>query len=75
MNNFSKWYSRFLKTGDPQPLQFGMTRDQIRSLFGEPHDIGGTSKKQRLPLILKYNDLEFHFGPKSTDGLVRIFRD
>ncbi len=45
----------------------GATRDELRQLLGEPDQVGGTSRRQRVPQIWKYGEIEYHFG---TDGRV-----
>ena len=72
LDSFEKWYARFRKTGDPHPLKEGLTRAQVQDLLGAPTDSGATSRKQVLPLILVYRDIELHFGPKPNDPLVMI---
>jgi len=52
-----------------------MSRQETKSIIGEPDAKGGTSNKQRLPLIWKYFDLEFHFGPSSKDGVILIYME
>jgi hypothetical protein len=38
--------------------------------LGEPNHVDGTSRKQRLPLIWKYDEFEFHFGEKGKVWLI-----
>ncbi len=72
---FKNWWATFAATGDICPLKLGATRDEVRSLLGEPDDTGGTSRKRGLPMIWIYAELEFHFGPKPGDGLNLIYQD
>ncbi len=71
---FKSWWANFAVTGDICPIRLGATRDEIRSILGDPDDTGGTSGKQ-LPMIWKYDELEFHFGKRSGDGLFLIYKD
>jgi len=52
-----------------------MTRQEVKTISGEPDDKGGTSKKQRLSLIWKFYDMEFHFGPRVEDGVNLIYME
>jgi hypothetical protein len=38
-----------------------MKRADVRKLFGEPPDVGGTSRNYKKPRIWKYGDIEIHF--------------
>ena len=46
------------------------TRDELRRHLGEPDAVGGTSRKQRVPLVWKYREIEFHFGPDGRVWLI-----
>jgi hypothetical protein len=72
MTAFHQWYEQFAKTGDVQPVRFGMSRAELREMFGEPGATGGTSKKYREPAIWVYDGLEFHFH---HDELCLVFKD
>ena len=50
----------FLRSGAFGPVRLGDSVDSIRSTFGEPTDVGGTSHRHRTPGIWKYGDIEFH---------------
>jgi hypothetical protein len=52
-----------------------MSREDLRILFGDPDDTGGTSRKHPTPSIWKYGDLEFHFGFRSDDSLWFIYME
>ena len=66
---FQAWWAKLRDTGSISPLAWGATREQVLSALGEPDTTGGTSRKQRVPLIWKYEDLEIHFGRGDGDGL------
>ena len=72
---FQEWWDRFKVTGDICPVRLGMSRDDLRMLFGDPDDTGGTSRKHPTPAIWKYGDLEFHFDFKSDDRLCLIYME
>jgi len=72
---FKSWSRKFGETGDICPVRLGCTREEIRSIFGEPDAVGGALHKHKPPKIWKYGDLEFHFGTKSTDTLSLIWSD
>ena len=71
---FKSWWTKFGETGDICPIKLGCTRQEIKSLFGEPDRVGGTSHKHKTPSIWKYGELEFHFG-KGMDELSLIYSD
>ncbi len=72
---FREWWRRMRETGDICPVALGDTRARIRELLGEPDDVGGTSRQHRLPRIWKYGSVEFHFGPRQSDGLDLIYAE
>ena len=43
--------------------------------FGESDDVGGTSRKHRVPAIWVYGGLEFHFDYTAGGELCLIYRD
>jgi hypothetical protein len=62
-------------------IRLGMTREEVRSLLGDPDDTGGASRKYKHPCIWKYGDVEFHWpltkspGQISSDGLRLVIVD
>ena len=74
---FSAWWDSFRLTGDICPLRLGMSRDEIKTLLGQPDDTSTPSRKYRTPSILKYGDVEFHFGlgPEGRLQLIYLERD
>jgi hypothetical protein len=72
---FQAWYEKFASSGDICPIRLGMSRDQLRAAFGEPDDVGATSRKRREPAIWVYGGLEFHFDHTAGDELFLIHRD
>lgn len=64
----------FLRTGILGPVRLGMSRAQVRDVLGDPEHTGGISRKQRMPTILKYGDLEFLYRP-GEDHLQAIHMD
>ena len=50
----------FLRSGEFGPVRLGDSVDSLRSVFGEPSVVGGTSRRHRPPGIWKYGDIEFH---------------
>jgi hypothetical protein len=65
---------QFVRTGILGPVRLGMTREQLRQILGDPAATGGTSRKYRVPSILKYGDLEFLFEPNGH-SLRTIYMD
>ena len=70
---FKKWWSVFKSTGDVCPLRLGDTREQVKAVLGEPDSTGGTSRKNMVPAIWRYEEVEFHFGAKANETLSLIF--
>ena len=63
-------------------LQFGSTttnfssadtKESVKEKLGEPDDIGGHFGKRKIPLIYKYESIEFHFDTDRT--LFLIYKD
>ena len=73
--NFDEWSNQLRTKGWIQPIQFGMSRENVRALFGEPDAIAKGWRKAAAPMVLKYGRIEFHFGPESEDGLSLIYSD
>ena len=59
---------------DISPLKFGISQDVVIEIFGNP-DAVSTMRSDGKPLILKYHDIELHFGGKSHHGLYLIYSD
>ena len=75
---FDAWWANFRVTGDICPIRLGMTRDEVKAIFGEPDDVSTMSRSQRVPAIYRYKDLEFHFGQGGSGpqaGLSLIYRE
>ena len=62
-------------------IRLGMTRQELEGVLGVPDDVGGTSRKYRIPSIWKYGDVEFVFpGAQSlhyckAQGLIYVYVD
>ena len=72
---FQEWYEKFASTGDICPIRLGMSRDEIRATFGEPDDVGATSRKRPEAAIWVYGGLEFHFlriAPKAVRQVLEL---
>lgn len=72
---FKDWWREFRVTGDICPVRLGMTRDELKAIFGEPDDVSTMSRKQRVPAIWKYDDLEFHFEHEPDGKLWLIYSE
>ena len=70
-SEFNNWWESFRVSGDICPVRLGITRDELKAILGEPDDVGGTSRKQRTPVIWKYDQLEFFFG-RGSDGVLEL---
>jgi hypothetical protein len=58
------------------PLRIGASRDAVLEYLGAPSDTScARSPGTRQPAILKYGDLEFHFGERGGQSLTLIFAD
>jgi len=62
---FNDWWSGYELAGSITPVQLGMTRDDLRALFGEPDDTARGWRRRPLMGIWKFGVIEFHFD---TDG-------
>ncbi len=61
--NFEIWRNQILhEPKNISPLKFGMSQDEIIEIFGKP-------------LILKYHDIELHFGTQACQALHLIYCD
>lgn len=65
---FEAWWSEYQRTGSLGAVQLGISRDDLRSLFGEPDALGGLTRRKRQAPIWLFRPVEFHF---TTDG--RLF--
>ena len=72
---FERWRAQLSRAGDICPVHLGMSRDELRATFGEPDDVGVMSREQPIPLIWKYEDIEFHFDGTAPGVLFLIFSD
>ncbi len=72
--SFHEWWKNLKKTGDICPVQLGHTRADLRELLGEPDD-ASTMQPGGLPLIFKYDAIEFHFEPGSDGRLFLIYNE
>ena len=59
----------FLRTGAFGPLTIGDSAEKLKNTLGDPHEVGGSSRRHRAPGIWKYGDVEFHL----TDDRRRIW--
>lgn len=55
---------------DLTQLQLGMTREEVQAAVGAPQQTGGMSRRQRIPRIWKYGDVELHFRPSGELWLI-----
>lgn len=71
---FRIWRNKLIKTMDISPLNFGMSQEDVISIFGQP-DATSTMIKNNHPLIFKYQDIEFHFDECHNHTLFLIYSD
>ena len=74
MNKFNEWKSRMIETDDIYPIKFGISQDEVLEKFGDP-DAVSIAEKNGRPLILKYEDIEFHFDDRHGHRLFLIYSD
>ena len=65
---FASWWADYQRTRTLAPVQLGMARENLRSLFGEPDATGQDGRRNPEVGIWRFGSIEFHFG---TDG--RLF--
>lgn len=63
-----------IESRDISPVTFGMSQEEIISIFGQPCKTS-TMEKNNRPLILKYQDIEFHFDERFGHTLFLIYSD
>lgn len=56
--------ARIVELIQQQIIRLGMTRADLLFLLGEPHDKAMPTRSMPQPLIWKYGEIEFHWGPK-----------
>jgi hypothetical protein len=54
---------------DVSKARLGMTREEMKSIFGEPTAVGRGSRKYRTPPVYRYGQIELGFGPYKDSGL------
>jgi len=65
-----------LREGALGPLRIGSSRESVTSLLGPPSDVSTIRLSHSgPPAILKYGDVEFHFGSPSEQHLTLIHAD
>ncbi len=47
-----------------------MTLKELHELLGEPTDFMISSRSERQPMIWRYGEIEYHFGPSGRVWLV-----
>jgi hypothetical protein len=70
---FQCWYDRFEQSGDLGEVRLGITRDDLRSWFGEPDDTARGFRRRPLMGIWRYGIVEFHFS--DTGGLFLVYSE
>ena len=73
--DFTQWLRQLRERGWIQPIEFGISRRELRAILGNPHVVAQGLRRAQEPMILKYGVIEFHFGPHGDDGLELIFSD
>ena len=63
----------FARSGRFGPVEIGVTREVVETCFGPPEGVGGRSRRDPVPLIWKYGDVQFTFEPRG--GLYLAFVD
>jgi hypothetical protein len=48
----------------------GATREELRQLLGDPTDTSAPTRRERVPRIWKYGEIEYHFGDDGKVWLV-----
>ena len=70
---FIDWWAQYERTGAIIPVQLGMTRDNLRGLFGEPDATAQGFRRRPLMGIWRFGQIEFHFD---ADGrLYQIYME
>jgi hypothetical protein len=61
---FNVWWGQYERTGAIAPIQFGMTRDDLCSFFGEPDTTARGFRRRPFMGIWKFGQVEFHFDTR-----------
>ena len=69
-SRYWQYLQKCLHSGDFASVRLGMTREEVRARLGEPDDTGGALRKQRIPLVWKYGEVELHFQPSGELFLI-----
>ena len=56
-----------------QNIKIGMTRDEVKVILGEPHQISIGSRKYPRPCVWKYEDVEIWFAYPKDGGIHTIW--
>jgi len=62
----------FIRSGQLGPIKIGLSRNEVKTAFGEPNQWHSKSPSWKTANIWKYGDTEFHFR---ADKLWMIFFD
>lgn len=73
LHNFTQWRESLFQNSfrSIYPLKFGMTQQCLIHQFGQPDDFS----TEKPPLILKYEDIEFHFDKENHYQLFLIYNE
>lgn len=71
-DTFARWRTTAFRTGAIAPLRLGATQDEVLESFGPPDDESVERRKGR-PVILKYENVEFHFDGSATARLALVY--
>jgi len=72
--DFTHWRHEPLRSGVLAPLSLGLSQDAVVAAFGPPDEVS-TTKKQGLPIIFNYADVEFHFDSQPRHRLSLIYAE
>jgi hypothetical protein len=56
-------------------VRIGMTREEVKTVLGEPHDWDTGSRKHPRPSTYKYGEVELPFGSDEGDGLWLVYME
>lgn len=65
----------FLKTGnfsEFREIYYGMRKQALLDVLGEPESVNNPSRKQKIPSIYFYGNIEFHFDNEEEGRLIGI---
>jgi hypothetical protein len=56
-------------------LRIGMTREEVVAVMGKPDDVSVLSRREHLPGIYKFGEIELYFEPGDSGRLYMAYTE